>query len=295
MGEQVDLFLDTLISAPLKDERATMEFPFFALTKQPQKQPLEYSDGRVKIRVEPGPRGLATIWDKDVLIYIASIINDRIERGAAVDRTVTIAAYDLLRVCERGTGKDGYEGLHAALARLRSTTIYTDMESGGESDARGFGWIDDFRIVTRTNSRNEKVMAALEVTVSRWMFRAIVNERRVLTINHDYFRLKKGIERRIYELARKHCRHQPQWSIKLQKLVEKCGTTRDLRKFKADLKVIIDTDSLPDYRMSLAFDPASKNDIETTFGSSAGRRFSENHRMVVFFTVLPDLLKPTHR
>ena len=80
MGEQVDLFLDTLISAPLKDERATMEFPFFALTKQPQKQPLEYSDGQVKIRVEPGPRGLATIWDKDILIYLASVMGRAAER-----------------------------------------------------------------------------------------------------------------------------------------------------------------------------------------------------------------------
>jgi plasmid replication initiation protein len=32
--------------------------------------------------------------------------------------------------------------------------------------------------------------------------------REVLTLNRDYFRLDGGLERRIYELARKHCGRQ---------------------------------------------------------------------------------------
>ena len=35
----VDVVLDGLLDAPLKDERALMEFPFFALTKQPRMAP----------------------------------------------------------------------------------------------------------------------------------------------------------------------------------------------------------------------------------------------------------------
>ena len=85
-GKQVDLFLDSLINAPFKDDRALMEFPFFSLQKTPRRRPLVYDDGKVKIEIRPGDRGIATIWDKDVLIYIASIINDRIERGLPVER-----------------------------------------------------------------------------------------------------------------------------------------------------------------------------------------------------------------
>ena len=67
-GQQVDLFLDTLVDAPLKDERAIMEFPFFSLQKRPRRLPMVYDDGAVKIEVFPGHTGMATIWDKDLLI-----------------------------------------------------------------------------------------------------------------------------------------------------------------------------------------------------------------------------------
>ncbi|KXV77321.1 hypothetical protein AD953_04655 [Acetobacter malorum] len=82
--DEADLFVDSLVDAPLKDDRALMEFPFFSIQKQPRMEPLIYDDGRTQIRIEPGPKGLATIWDKDVLLYIISIINDRIERGTVI-------------------------------------------------------------------------------------------------------------------------------------------------------------------------------------------------------------------
>lgn len=42
---QVDMFFDQLVDAPIKDERALMEFPFFRLQKQPRRTPLVYDDG----------------------------------------------------------------------------------------------------------------------------------------------------------------------------------------------------------------------------------------------------------
>lgn len=250
-GQQIDLFLDSLINAPIKDDRALMEFPFFSLQKQPLHEPLLYDDGRVRIRVSPGERGLATIWDKDVLIYIASLINDRIERGLPVERTVRFAAHDFLKITGRGTSATVYEQLKDALFRLRSTTITTTIKSAGDQEDRGFGWIDNFRIVRRDTTDGRRVMAAVEVTLNDWMFRAVVKERRVLTINRAYFELTMGLERRLYELARKHLGQQPEWTIGLPRLAEKVGTARDLRKVKADLKRIIERDSLPDYAMAM--------------------------------------------
>ena len=63
--QQVDLLLDSLVGVPLKDDRALMEFPFFGLQKQPRMEPVMYDDGRTQIKIEPGPKGLATIWDKE--------------------------------------------------------------------------------------------------------------------------------------------------------------------------------------------------------------------------------------
>ena len=53
-SHQIDLFVESLVSAPLRDDRATMEFPFFALQKRPLLTPLLYQDGNVSIRISPG-------------------------------------------------------------------------------------------------------------------------------------------------------------------------------------------------------------------------------------------------
>ena len=236
-GQQIDLFVESLVSAPLRDDRATMEFPFFALQKRPLLTPIVYQDGNVSIRISPGERGIATIWDKDVLIYLSSLINAKIERGEEVSRTVRIAAYDMLRVTRRHTGKNGYQEIYDALFRLRSTTITTDIQSGGERETRGFGWIDSFRILTKENKAGSRVMQGLEITLNDWTFRALVKDRRVLAINPAYFDLTGGLERRLYEIARKHVGRQAEWKVSLLLLAKKCGTMqRNLRRFKFDLK-----------------------------------------------------------
>jgi hypothetical protein len=44
---QVDFFLDALVDAPIKEDRALLEFPFFSLAKRPRMEPIVYSDSRV--------------------------------------------------------------------------------------------------------------------------------------------------------------------------------------------------------------------------------------------------------
>jgi replication initiator protein A len=75
-----------------------------------------------------------------------------------------------------------------------------------------------------------------------------------------YFDLKKPLERRLYELARRHC-----WPdatsrpILLPELATLIGSRRaDLRKIKADIKAISMARSLPDYDVILVGDPFSE-------------------------------------
>jgi len=287
-GQQIDLFVEGLISAPLRDDRATMEFPFFALQKRPLLMPLIYQDGNVSIRISPGERGIATIWDKDVLIYLSSLINSKIERGEEVSRTVRIAAYDLLRVTRRHTGKNGYQEIYDALFRLRSTTITTDIQSGGERETRGFGWIDSFRILTKENKSGNRVMQGLEITLNDWTFRALVKDRRVLAINPAYFDLTGGLERRLYEIARKHVGRQAEWRVSLLLLAKKCGTMqRNLRRFKFDLKELAELDRLPDYQMFLVndhFSPMAKAMVAGGMkGVKGGTKRTPNEAVLVVF------------
>jgi plasmid replication initiation protein len=296
-SKQIDLFVESLVAAPLRDDRATMEFPFFALQKRPLLTPIIYQDGNVSIRISPGERGIATIWDKDVLIYLSSLINSRLERGEDVSRTVRIAAYDLLRVTRRHTGKNGYQEIYDALFRLRSTTITTDIRSGGERETRGFGWIDSFRILTRENKVGNRVMQGLEITLNDWTFRAIVQDRRVLAINPAYFDLTGGLERRLYEIARKHVGRQSEWKVSLLQLAKKCGTMqRNLRRFKFDLKELAALDRLPDYQFFLI------NDHFSAFakamaaggmrGTRGGKRAPNQAVIVVFKPRLTNLASP---
>ncbi len=279
---QVDLFLDSMVNAPVKDDQALMEFPFFSLQKQPRKKPLVYEDKHgVRIEVRPGDRGVATIWDKDVLIYLASLINDRIERGQPINRKIRFSMHDMLRATRRGTGKRSYQLLIDAIYRLRSTTVMTTIKSDQKVERVGFGWINDFHIVERTTQTGKTVMAAAEITLNDWMFRAIVKDRRVLTINPDYFEITQGLKRRLYELARKHCGRQQQWVISLPRLIEKCGSTVMLRQFKAELRKVIDADDLPDYHVRMNFDPRDRARMEDS--GLDGRRWSSNSRIIVTF------------
>jgi plasmid replication initiation protein len=294
-GKQVDLFLDSLINAPMKDDRALMEFPFFSLQKTPRMKPLVYDDGKVKVEVRPGDRGIATIWDKDVLIYLASIINDRIERGLGVEKTVRFNAHNLLQVTGRGSGKRAYELLLDAMFRLRSTTIVTTIEAGETKERRGFGWIETFRVLEKKTRAGKQVMAACEITLNDWMFRAIVKDRRVLTINNGYFQLTMGLKRRLYELARKHCGHQERWVIALPRLIDKCGSVLEVRFFKPQLRKVVEDDDLPDYHITMSFDPRDQEGAEED-GLDA-RRWAANERILVSFWprggVAPELLEPS--
>src|SRR3546814_13147589 len=69
---------------PLKDQREVMERPFFSLQKRKRLKPIEYRspDGEAWVKVEAMPAyGMATIWDADILIWAASVLNRMKEQG----------------------------------------------------------------------------------------------------------------------------------------------------------------------------------------------------------------------
>jgi hypothetical protein len=103
----------------------------------------------------------------------------------------------------------------------------------------------------------------------------------VLTINPSYFKLSMGLERRLYELARKHCGYQERWIITLPRLIEKCGSVLEPRFFKPQLKKVIEADDLPDYHIIMNFDPADKE--AALENGLDGRRWASNERILVTF------------
>jgi plasmid replication initiation protein len=90
---------------------------------------------------------------------------------------------------------------------------------------------------------------SVTVTLSDWLFRAVC-ARSVLTLSRDYFRLRKPLERRVYELARKHCGRQAEWEISIPVLHHKSGSAAPVRVFRAALRRMIEENHLPEYALA---------------------------------------------
>ena len=67
-----DLFICDVLDAIPKDDLGSMEHPVFSLATRPDTRILKYEHRNVKIQITPSVKGLATIFDKDLLIYCIS-------------------------------------------------------------------------------------------------------------------------------------------------------------------------------------------------------------------------------
>ncbi len=243
---QGDFFLCDILDAIPKDDLATMEHPVFSLSTRPDRRILSYSHNDVVIEVTPSVKGLATIHDKDILIYCISQLMAAVNEGRAVSRRIYLRAHDLLVATNRETSGDAYRRLKEAFERLAGTRITTNITTGDQEVTTGFGLIESWEIVRKSRGGR---MVSVAVTLSDWLFQAVMNKS-VLTLSRDYFRLRKPLERRIYELARKHCGRQNSWRVSVDLLLKKSGSASPRRVFRKMLRDMIEVDHLPDYHMA---------------------------------------------
>lgn len=241
-----DFFIADILDWALKDDRHSMEHPIFSLSKTPDRKVRHYEHNGIHVTVAPSAYGRATIWDKDILLYCVSVLTEGLNQGREVSRTIRLRAYDFLVTTNRHTGGRDYDLLAAALNRLKGTVINTDIETNGKRQRAGFGLIDNWQIIERSHTSGR--MSSVEITLNEWLFNAIL-AREILTLNRDYFRLDGGLERRLYELARKHCGRQAKWTVSVDLLHKKSGSQATLKKFRELLKRAAGKDALPDYRI----------------------------------------------
>ena len=252
-----DFFIaDIFDTLPVKDDQHSMEHPFFTLSTKKDLRIIEYSKSGINIKVKPDHEfGLPTMFDKDILLYCGSLVIAEFNKNPTKwpPQTLRFSCHDLMVTTNRETNGKGYRLLRNAFARLTGCTINTDIKTNGASITDGFHLIESFRIIESSHDKSR--MVKIEVKLSDWYYNALVGKE-VLTINRDYFRLRKPLERRFYELARKHCGHQERWSISLSKLHEKSGARSPEKKFRFLLREIIKThereNHFPDYNISLS-------------------------------------------
>lgn len=228
-----------------------MEHPIFSLATKADKRIRRYEHGSAFIEISPSGYGLATVHDRDVLIYCISQLMTAMNEGKPISPVVHFKAHDLLKATNRITSGEGYSALKAALERLKGTQISTNIVTGGEEVFETFGLIDRAKIVRETRDGR---MQEVEVKLSDWVFNAI-RQQEVLTLNRGYFRLRKPLERRMYEIARKHCGKKDEWKISLPVLQKKCGSSSTEKEFRRLVGNIVEEDELhshmPDYSVRL--------------------------------------------
>ncbi len=243
-----DLFICDFGEVIPKSDIASMEHPLFTLSTKPDIAIRNYEHNGNTVRIAPSVLGLATIHDKDILIYCISQLMAGINQGETPSRTVRFKAHDLLITTNRPTGGESYKRLGQAFDRLAGTLIETNIKTNGEEINEKFHILD--KVKTVFSDPKTRRMVELEVTLSEWLYNSVIGEE-VLSIDHDYFRLRKPIERRIYEIARKHCGKQKQSPIGIEKLHKKVGSTGSIKKFREALKHIVKHNHLPEYSIRI--------------------------------------------
>ena len=247
----LDFFVADLWAWALKDDYASMEHPFFSLSKKRDLTVYRYEHNGNSITIAPSAYGHPTIWDKDVLIYCCSQLVAGMQEEREPHQVIRLTAHDLLVSTNRMTNNHGYNRLKAALNRLTGVLINTDIETGGVRVQKGFGLLEWWEIIEK--SPLNKRMVRIEVKLSDWLYRAILNHE-VLTLDREYFQLDGGLERRVYELCRKHCGNQRSWAIGLEVLYKKSGARSPIRNFRGAIKKLAQSDHLPGYRLKFAND-----------------------------------------
>ena len=225
-----------------------MEHPFYSLSKKPETSVRRYEHNGNWIEITPSVKGLATIYDKDILIYCISQVMAKLKAGEPISPRVRINSRDLLIFTNRGTSGKDYQALQEAFSRLAGTWIGTNIRSGKEEQYEAFGLIDAATI--RRKHGIDGRLLWCEVKLSEWVLNAI-RSHEVLTLHRDYFRLRKPLERRIYEIARKHCGQQKEWRIGLLTLLNKSGSESPEKRFRQMIRHLAEHDHLPDYSVSV--------------------------------------------
>ncbi len=269
-----------------KSDIASMEHPLFTLSTKPDTAIKRYEHKGNSVVITPSVLGHATIHDKDILIFCISQLMAGINSGETPSRTVSITAHDLLISTNRQTSGEGYKKLDKAFDRLAGTLIETNIRTNNQEISERFHILDRVKTIYDDPDSPSRRMVGLEIQLSEWLYNSIIGKE-ILTIDRDYFRLRKPLERRIYEIARKHCGKQKQWKISIKILHKKVGSSGNIRLFRQALKHLEEKNHLPDY----SIETDGENIIFRSKRCTAKNDYSNEYRP----TISPDTIEKARK
>ena len=233
---QHDLFICDVADAVLKDVMPQMEHPFYSLSKKPETAVRRYEHNGHWIEVTPSVKGLATIYDKDILIYCISQVMAKLKRGEKVSQRVRINRATLI-FTNRGTAGKDYMALIEALDRLEGTRIRTNIVTGDEEQIDGFGLIDASSI-RRKHGLDGRLLWC-EIKLSDWVFNAI-RAQRGADAAPGLFPAAQAARAAGLRARAQALRPAGDWKVSLETLLRKSGSQSPEKRFRQMIKHLAD-------------------------------------------------------
>jgi plasmid replication initiation protein len=260
-GAQVELPipLDSPLTGMVRSGECLLAFPLFDLSKSGSKKRIAYSHNSVWFEVlAVEGQGVATLYDRDLLLYAGTLLIEKLERGENSGNAVVFSARDFYRIAGRvdggrSAGGSAYDRLEKAVERLKGSLIKTNAEVSGRGSKVMFNWLESGSGFTyELDSSGERRLKHIRVVLNPWICEALRSNRRLLAVHKRYFELKP-VSRRLYDLARVHCGDAETswstWRTSIGQLLTETGADMTLSQLKRYLVAVEQEDSLLEYRV----------------------------------------------
>ena len=253
---QTDFFVPSIYDVPLKDDVNLMDIAPFRLSKRHQNKAavIKYHVKDAEIEISSGAKGMATIYDYDIVLMMISELTKRAEEWRKgntppPDHYFAPNVYEILKFCRRPTKGAAYEDVRSALSRLMSTKIEIVSEKDGMRRADGFNLIDGYTVLSKTKSGR---ISQVSIGIPNWIYDGVVRDTAptVLTYNPDYFLLSSGIDKFLYRLARKAA-GSTEAVYNLRNIHRNSGSQSSFKEFSRAMRKRVAQNDLPDYELSL--------------------------------------------
>ena len=224
---------DVIIHKNYQFDLFALEFPLFSLKLD--KKTLEYeftSKNGTIITIRNTNLGRATIQDADLWLYCITKMMQLIYEEKTLTRRVTFIGYDFLKRTGRVASNSNYNQITKSLQRLASTRLETNRTIETWEIGAGIGLLDSYEYI---KDRKTGKVIKIEVILPEWLFAEIVSKK-ITTINPQYLELKP-LEKRIYQIAKIHCRKDSFNNVfNLEYLAKKVGSFSTVELFRFKIK-----------------------------------------------------------
>lgn len=263
--DQLMFFVPQIHDAPLKDDVNILDIAPFSLSKSRRDGVIRYDLKDCTIQIEGGSQtGIANAFDYDIFLNMVSYLAEEMRKyhrdaskgieTSLPPRSYRPTASQIFKFCRRNRGGRQFEELERSLDRLQATRIkITNTSKGKRREVKSFSLIGTYRVVSRTTTG---LIDNISIEIPDWVYSGVVKDKdysSILTLNPDYFLIRKPTARFIYRLARKAAgKGEAHYSF--TDLYHRSGSVLPYTKFKSGLLALIEsceTDPLPDYDLTI--------------------------------------------